>query len=103
MKYIYLMQSLEEGFYKIGVSKHPNKRINELNTGNSSPLKLIEIYKSEYAYQIEKTLQRKYSFFKKNGEWFDLSLDVEINFNSDCRQIETNIIELIKSGNAFIK
>jgi len=102
MKYVYLIQSLEEGYYKIGVSKHPNKRISELNTGNSSPLKLIEKYESEFAYAIEKTLQRKYSPFKKNGEWFDLSVINEITFNEECQKIEENLIFLKKSGNVFI-
>ena len=56
MRYIYLIQSLDDGFYKIGLSKHPNKRLNQLQTGNSSKLKLVEIYQSEFANLIEKTL-----------------------------------------------
>ena len=65
MKYIYLIQSLEDSYYKIGVSKHPKKRIKELQTGNSSELKLVDTYQSEFAHQIEKTLQRRYSHLKK--------------------------------------
>ena len=102
MKYLYLIQSSEEGYYKIGISKHPNKRINELNTGNSSPLKLIETYKSEYAHTIEKILQRKYSYYKKNGEWFDLSINIEVNIKNECKKIEENLITLINAGNIFI-
>ena len=75
MKYVYLIQSLEEGYYKIGVSKNPQKRLLELQTGNSSPLKLIETYQSEHANKIERTLQRRYSHFHKKGEWFNLSLE----------------------------
>lgn len=102
MKYIYLIQSLEEGYYKIGVSKHPNKRITELNTGNSSPLKLIETYKSEFANQIEKTLQRKYHHLKKNGEWFNISVSIEITFIEECKFIEENLKFLKNNGNVFI-
>jgi predicted GIY-YIG superfamily endonuclease len=102
MKHVYLIKSIEDGYYKIGISKHPSKRIEELNTGNSSSLKLVEAYKSEHANQIEKILQRKYSFFRKNGEWFDLSLNVEIDFNKDCQIIEKNLIELKKSSNVFV-
>lgn len=68
MRYIYLIQSLDDGFYKIGLSKHPNKRLNQLQTGNSSKLKLVEIYQSEFANLIEKTLQRKYSYLRMEGE-----------------------------------
>jgi predicted GIY-YIG superfamily endonuclease len=102
MKSIYLIQSLENGYYKIGVSKHPNKRLKELQTGNSSELKLIDLYQSEFAYQIEKTLQRRYSYLKKEGEWFDLSIENEVIFNNECKKIEENLMFLRKSGNVFI-
>lgn len=102
MKYVYLIQSLEEGYYKIGVSKHPNKRINELNTGNSSQLKLIETYKSEFANQIEKTMQRKYHYLKKNGEWFNISVSIETTFIEECKFIEKNLIILKDNDNVFI-
>lgn len=102
MKYIYLIQSLEDGYYKIGVSKHPKKRIEQLQTGNSSELKLIESYQSEYAYKVEKALQHRYSHMKKEGEWFDISISQEVSFLSDCKQIEENFIILKKKGNVFI-
>ena len=102
MKSVYLIQSLEDGHYKIGVSKHPNKRIKQLNTGNSSELKLVEVYQSELAYQIEKILQRRYSYLKKEGEWFDMSISNEATFLKECLEIEDNLILLKKSGNVFI-
>ena len=56
--------------------------------GNSSKLKLIEMYPSYYANIIEKTLQRRYNHLRKEGEWFDLSLLNEISFKDDCEKIE---------------
>jgi predicted GIY-YIG superfamily endonuclease len=102
MKYVYLIQSLEDGHYKIGVSKHPKKRVKQLNTGNSSELKLIEIYQSEYANKIEKTLQRRYSYLKKEGEWFDMDISHETLFLTDCQKIEETFNKLKKNGNVFI-
>lgn len=102
MKYIYLIQSQEDGYYKIGISKHPQKRIQELQTGNSSPIKLIYTYQSEYANKIERTLQRRYSHLRKEGEWFDLSITEENSFISECQKIEGNIIFLKRNGNVFI-
>ena len=102
MKYIYLIQSLENGYYKIGVSKHPNKRIKELQTGNSSELKLIESYHSKYPYKVEKSLQYRYSYLKKEGEWFDISIKEEVSFLADCKEIEGNIDILKKNNNVFI-
>jgi len=85
MKYIYLIQSLENSFYKIGVSKHPKQRILELQTGNSSKLKLVEIYQSKFAHTIERTLQRRYSYLRKEGEWFDMLISNEVSFISECQ------------------
>ena len=102
MKYIYLIQSLENSYYKIGVSKHPKKRLSELQTGNSSPLKLVETYQTDFAHQIEKALQRRYSHLHKEGEWFDMSISNEVSFIEECRKIEENIIFLKKNDNVFI-
>ena len=102
MKQIYLIQSLEDGYYKIGVSKHPKKRVKQLQTGNSSELKLIESYESEHAHKVERALQRRYLHMKKEGEWFDMSISQEVSFLSDCKQIEDSINILKKNGNVFI-
>jgi hypothetical protein len=102
MKYIYLIQSLENSYYKIGISKHPTKRIEELQTGNASELRLIDTYQSEYANKIEKTLQRRYLHFRKEGEWFDLGISQEVNFKKECQQIEETLIVLKENGNVFI-
>ena len=93
---------MEDGYYKIGVSKHPKKRVKQLQTGNSSELKLIESYQSEYANKVERTLQRRYSHLKKEGEWFDMSISEEVSFLTDCKQIEDSINILKKNGNVFI-
>jgi len=102
MRYIYLIQSLEDGHYKIGVSKHPQKRLKQLQTGNSSELKIIETFQTEIPFQVEKTLQRRYSHFHKEGEWFDMSITQEVEFLKECKRIEQNIIVLKENGNVFI-
>jgi hypothetical protein len=102
MKYIYLIQSLENGYYKIGISKHPTKRLQQLQTGNASPLKLIDTYHTEHANKIEHALQRRYSHFNKEGEWFDLSISEEVAFKEVCRKIEETIVFLKANGNVFI-
>lgn len=102
MKYVYLIQSLEEGYYKIGVSKNPKKRLKQLQTGNSSELKLINFYPSEYADKIEKTIHNLLSHNKKEGEWFDIDLPEILSFNEKCKKIEENFASLKNSGNVFI-
>jgi hypothetical protein len=102
MKYIYLIQSLENGYYKIGVSKHPQKRRNGLQTGNPSPTKLIEVYQTEFADKIERTLQRRYAYCHKEGEWFDMSISIEVSFKAECQKIEEIFVHLKTNGNVFI-
>lgn len=102
MNYIYLIQSLENSYYKIGVSKHPEQRIKQHQTGNSSELRMIEKYQSELAFQIEKILHRRYSHARKRNEWFDLGIANEVSFIKECKQIEENLIFMKKSGNVFV-
>jgi len=102
MKYIYLIQSLENSYYKIGISNNPKRRIKELQTGNSSPLKLVETYQSEHAEKIERTLQRRYSYLRKEGEWFDMGISNEVSFLNECKKIEEIIIFLKKNNSVFI-
>ena len=102
MKSIYLIQSQEDGYYKIGVSKHPKKRVKQLQTGNSSELKLIETYQSEHANKIEKILHNQLLHCKKEGEWFDISLPDALSFDVQCKKIEETIDILKQNGNVFI-
>ena len=102
MKYVYLIQSLEDGYYKVGVSKHPQKRIQQLQTGNSSELKLVEIYQSEIADKIERILQNRLLPFRKVGEWFDMPITSIANFGRECQKIEEMITFLKKNDNVFI-
>jgi hypothetical protein len=102
IKYVYLIKSLEDSRYKIGVSRDPFQRIKNLQTGNSSELKLVNSYKTLFANIIEKTLQRRYSHLNKKGEWFEMSVENEISFITECEKIEKNLILLKKSNNVFI-
>lgn len=100
--FVYILQSQEDGYYKIGVSKNPQKRLSTLQTGNPSELKLINIYESKNAKRIEKKLHSLFSSFKKEGEWFDFGLMEELSFIEKCKLIDDNI-EFIKKHNYFGK
>lgn len=102
IKSVYLIQSLEEGHYKIGISVKPSRRIQQLQTGNSSELKLINTFESEYANKIERTIHNQFHHLRKEGEWFELSLVDALGFIEKCEKIEKNIIFLKKNGNVFI-
>ena len=102
MGYIYLIKCETDSQYKIGVSKSPQRRLKQIQTGNPSKVSLITTYQSEIAYKIEKVLQRRFSHLKKEGEWFDLSIKDETSFLNQCSTIESNIMLLKSHDNAFI-
>jgi len=92
--FIYLIRLSENSYYKIGVTKNINKRIKQLQTGNAEEIYLIDSYQSEYAYKIENALHNFYSNKNKYNEWFEFTLEDEVNFLKDCKKIENNIIFL---------
>ena len=102
MKYIYLIQSLEDGRYKIGISKHPEKRLCQLKTGNSSELKLLDKYYTEHYSYIEGVLHRRFSHYRKMGEWFEMSIKEEVNFRQYCKEIEDTLLFLKNNNSLFL-
>jgi predicted GIY-YIG superfamily endonuclease len=101
MKSVYLIRG-NDGRYKIGIAKNPQRRIRQLQTGNSDKLKLIEVYQSENASKIEAALHMQYSPDKLIGEWFDLSISEETMFIKKCKLVDESINVLRKMNNAFI-
>lgn len=65
---IYFIED-EIGNIKIGVSKHPNKRKKELQTGSSFSLKVIYIIEN-IPFSFEKHIHKICEKYKINGEWF---------------------------------
>jgi len=102
MRYVYLIRNEESGNYKLGVSKHPEKRLKALQTGNDEELTLIERFPSKFPTKVETALHNKYAPNRKRGEWFNLYLENELTFISECVKIEKNIEYLFKNGNIFI-
>ncbi|MFQ5852624.1 MAG: GIY-YIG nuclease family protein [Candidatus Binatia bacterium] len=61
---------------KVGVSKNPKKRRDELQTGSPHKLKVYKTTKSmkqERARDLEKKLHHKYRRHQLEGEWLELS------------------------------
>lgn len=101
-KYIYLMQSVESGAYKIGISNKPQRRLSEVNTGNDSEVKLINTYKTQNYHFIEKVLHRRYKPLNLTGEWFNLSIIEEVTFIDECIKIDNMYKKLKELDNVFI-
>ena len=62
---------------KVGISKSPEKRRKQLQTGNSNPVKIEKIVWFENEPQARKIEKRIHRYLKKEdkhckGEWFDI-------------------------------
>ena len=68
MGYVYLFNLEGTDIYKIGNSKHPDKRRLEIQT--SCPFKVVEVmrFESNYPVQVEMSLHKKFGF-QKASKW----------------------------------
>lgn len=102
-KDVYLIRAtLTDGSfqYKIGVSKHPNKRLKENKTSNPNKLELLKTFHSKYPYLVETSLKNYYKISNIEGEWFDLSESQVSEFEKTCQSIESNL-EIVKTSTLY--
>jgi len=78
--YIYIIGS-ENPPYKIGISKNPERRLKNLQTGHPHKLKIIELRKtdSKKTKLLESVIHKHLDRYRLNGEWFDIPLEKAIN------------------------
>lgn len=78
--YIYIISN-DQGYIKVGVSKHPEKRLKQLQTGNEHQLTLLFTEEFECSRKqvlhIEKLIHKELRRLttKMIGEWFKLDTD----------------------------
>lgn len=97
MGYVYLIgEKNKKGKYKIGSTraKDVNKRLKQLQTGNSSELFIKESYETEHPFKLEKMLHNRFKSSNLIGEWFDLSESDTEAFKSVCEEKEKIIMSL---------
>ena len=100
MGYVYLIGEMDnKGRYKIGSTKAKdvNKRLKQLQTGNSSELFIKESYETEHPFKLEKMLHNHFKSSNLIGEWFELSESDTEAFRKVCEEKE-NIIACLKDN-----
>lgn len=100
MKKIYLIHKTNSNTYKIGKSKHPSKRVNQLQTANGNKLELLYEYSTKVPDQLEKMLHINFKTSKQIGEWFELNENQVSKFSDTCIELEKVLLEL-KDENYF--
>lgn len=100
--FVYLLKIQENGIYKIGVSKNVEKRVKQLQTGNTEQIYLVNKFHSNYPYKIESYLHNIYKSNTISGEWFYLSDDDVNSFIDNCKKCETNFKCMDENNNPFL-
>ena len=105
MGYVYLIGEIDKvGKYKIGSTraKDVNKRLKQLQTGNSSELFIKESYETEHPFKLEKMLHNHFKSSNLIGEWFELSESDTEAFRGVCEEKE-KIISCLKNNPFYFK
>ena len=77
--YVYIIRRTRDGLYKIGVSKNPKQRIQQLKTGVPD-LEVINIIKTDHARELERIIHDKYASVRVGkSEWFDIDISADFD------------------------
>lgn len=97
MGWVYLISELSNGGrFKIGITKNPvNKRMKQLQTGNSNEIFVVNEYNTKNYKEVERYLHRKYNPDKAMGEWFELSHNDVVNFIKTAKHYDDLINSFI--------
>lgn len=106
--YVYLFNVEGTDVYKIGYSRHPKKRISEVQVGCPYKVKEVARFESNYPTQVEASLHRQF-FMQKiddegrnlQGEFFYLSIEDRNLFQEHCRRAENMFI--ILENNTYLQ
>ncbi len=84
--YVYIIENTYLHDTKIGISNRPEKRIKQLQTGSSRPLKIqytVKFTTRDEATKVEYQLHKKFSKHRLTGEWFDIDYRKVIKYIDD--------------------
>lgn len=93
MAYVYLMESIRDydTVYKIGYSKNPKQRRDNVQTGNDGHVKVLYSFETKHGRTLESAIQNFYSHKHQNMEWFNLDIQDVVNFIPLCQRTENNL------------
>lgn len=69
--YVYAIRNVTTGNIKLGISRDPQERLKQLQTGNDCELQLVAYRKAENRFEDEVSIHRHANPYHIRGEWFD--------------------------------
>jgi hypothetical protein len=103
MGFVYLIGEINDvKKYKIGSTraKNINKRLKQLQTGNSNPLFIESYYETDKPFKLETMLHNKFKDNNVIGEWFEIKDEDIRSFIDTCHNFQ-NIINSLKENPYF--
>ena len=101
--YIYLICDPANNTYKIGVTRNiESNRLKKLQTGNSTELHIVSIYKCEYPFRLESMIHSYFKTKQELNEWFNLSNEDILLFQNKCKELD-NTIHILLNNPFFSK
>ena len=100
MGHVYLIGEIDKkGRYKIGSTraKDVNKRLKQLQTGNSDELYIVDSFETQHPFKLEKMLHNRFKNSNIINEWFELSDDDAKAFKSICEDC-SKVIDSLKEN-----
>lgn len=88
--FVYLVAT-PNGWYKIGMSKHPYKRMSSLQVGTPLEITLIHRVFSFDCAALEKALHDYYQAYWLRGEWFNLPQSCVFEFPSVATELDKTL------------
>jgi len=79
-QYLYVIGG-QRGLQKVGISRCPERRRRALETSSGRPLHIWALYggRMTFANLLERDVHARLAAFRRQGEWFDCSLDVALS------------------------
>ena len=74
--YVYAIRNTVTGNVKLGISRNPEARLKQLQTGNDCRLELVAMRPAAARFADEKALHNANAHARLSGEWFDGSVSV---------------------------
>lgn len=103
MGYVYLIGEMEnEGRFKIGSTKckDVNKRLKQLQTGNSNQLYIKDFFQTDRPFRLEKMLHNRFKYANLIGEWYSLNDDDTEQFKAICEGFQ-KVMDSLKENPFF--
>ena len=86
---VYFIKIKDTNYYKIGVSQNIKRRIRDIRSFIPFEIELINIVKTNIAYDVEYELMKSFKQYQMKGEWFDLPFCAITKINGILKELKT--------------